>query len=206
MRRLLLVDDHPLMRDGLRALLQGHGMEVVAEAGGVSEAIATYVATRPDAVVMDLQLGDASGLDAIAGIREHDSAACIIVLTSFSGDARARKALLAGARAYLLKDSVRTELVNAIQNALAGRRVVDTDVARDMASYTGAEQLSPRELEVLEQLAQGRANKEIGRLLDITEGTVKNHLKSILSKLGAEDRTHAVIIAFARGILEAPTH
>ena len=201
--RALIVDDHPLIRDGIAALLAREpSIELVGEADDAARGVAQFALLQPDVVLMDLQMPGGSGLDAIGEILAIDPGAKVIVLTTFAGDVRARRALQAGARSYLIKGRVRTDLVNAIHAVMRGGQVVDADVSREMRAHASDDALTDRESQVLRLVAQGLANKEIGDRLDISEGTVKNHLKRILSKLDASDRTHAVVIGMARGVLD----
>lgn len=201
--RALIVDDHPLIREGIAALLAREpAIELVGEAGDGARGVAQFEALRPDVVLMDLQMPGGSGIDAIGAILALDPAARVIVLTTFAGDVRARRALDAGARAYLIKGRVRTDLVAAIHSVMAGARPVDPDVVQEMRRHAVDDALTEREAQVLRLVARGLANREIGERLAIGEGTVKNHLKRILSKLGASDRTHAVVIGMERGVLE----
>ena len=201
--RVLVVDDHPLIRQGIASRLASEkDIVVVGEAADAAEALARFRTLRPDIVLMDLQLQDVSGHDAIAAIVELDPQSRVIVLTAFAGDLRARRAFAAGARAYLLKNRVQTDLADTIRAVMDGVRVIDPEVRRDLVARSGDEDLTPREREVLRLVADGLANRAIGERLAISEGTVKNHVKRILAKLGATDRTHAVVIGIARGIIE----
>ena len=201
--RVLIVDDHPLLREGVAAALGDEaGIEVVGEASNGRDAIRAFETLRPDVTLMDLQMPDMNGIDAIAEIRSRFSDARIIVLTTYKGDVSALRALRAGAVGYLLKDQLRTELVEAINVVHGGGRRVPAEVAADLAAHLGDDALSEREIQVLKSVAQGNSNKRVATLLGITEETVKTHLRSIASKLNANDRTHAVTIAVRRGILE----
>ena len=200
--RVLIVDDHPLIRDGVAALLSDKSdMEVIGEADSVVTAVQQFSALRPDVILMDLQLPGGSGIDAIAAIRREDPKARILVLTTFAGDVRAKRALRAGAQGYLLKDKVRTDLANEIRAVAQGSRTIDNDIAMQLAQHASDEVLSMREVQVLELVAKGKSNKQVAHALTITEGTVKNHVKTIMSKLHATDRTHAVVVSMARGII-----
>ena len=200
--RVLCVDDHPLLREGIGWLLAGSpDVRLVAEASNGQEAIEQFRVHRPDVVVMDLQMPRMGGVDAMIAIREEFPKARIVVLTTYSGDALVRRALKAGANAYVLKSEVRTELVETIRDVFSGKKVFTSEIALLVASHTNDEQLSLREVEVLELIAAGNSNKRIARELSITEGTVKNHVKTILAKLCAKDRTHAVTVGLERGII-----
>lgn len=200
--RVLTVDDHPVMRDGIAAVLGAQGdIDVVAEAGSGREAVDRFRRFLPDVTLMDLQMPDLAGDEAIEIIRGDYPAARIVVLTTYDGDVQILRALRAGAMGYLLKTTLRTELVATIRSVYAGRRRIPADVAAQLAEHAGDECLSQRETDVLREVASGRSNKEIGRHLYITEGTVKAHLKSIMAKLAVRDRTHAVTVARQRGIL-----
>jgi DNA-binding NarL/FixJ family response regulator len=201
--RVLIVDDHPLLREGVIAVLEDQPeIEVVAEASNGREAVDAYDAHRPDVTLMDLQMPEMSGIDAIAEIRSRFPNARIVVLTTYKGDVSALRALKAGAVGYLLKSQLRTELVETIGTVHAGGRRVPAEVAADLAAHIGDDSLSEREIQVLRLVAQGNSNKRVALTLGVTEETVKAHMKSIISKLNANDRTHAVTIAFRRGILE----
>jgi DNA-binding NarL/FixJ family response regulator len=201
--RILTVDDHELLRDGIRAVIANQpDMIVAGEAASGRESIEAFARLRPDITLMDLRLPDMSGIDAIASIRGAFPLARIIVLTTYTGDVQAQRALKAGASGYLLKNMLRKDLIETIRAVHAGKRSVPAAVAMEMAEYAGADGLTPRELEVLRQVAGGNSNKVIAELLSITEDTVKAHVKSILSKLAATDRTHAVMIGVRRGILD----
>ncbi|MBD9370068.1 response regulator transcription factor [Xanthomonas sp. XNM01] len=200
---VMTVDDHPLLRDGLAAMLARQtDMRLVGEAGDGAEAVTRYDALRPDVVLMDLQMPRMDGVEATARIRQLDPRARIIVLTTYKGDVRALRALQAGASNYLLKDMLRRDLVDTIRNVHAGRRQpMPPEVAESLAAHVLDEPLSQRETEVLQQVAAGLSNKQVGQRLLVSEETVKAHMKSILSKLKARDRTHAVTKALRRGIL-----
>ncbi|PVX30335.1 response regulator [Sphingomonas pokkalii] len=201
--RILLVDDHVLLREGVRAVVGTQpDMEIVGEAAGGAEAIAEYARLHPDLVLMDLQMADMSGLDAIAAIRAASPDARIIVLTTYSGDGRAIKALRAGAMGYLLKASLRNQLLDAIRSVYHGGKHLDASVATAIALHVLDEALTEREVAVLTLAAFGNSNKQIAARLDIGEETVKGHMKTVFAKLGANDRTHAVTIAAKRGLIE----
>jgi len=201
--RIMVVDDHPLLREGVAALIATEpDLQLVAVAADGREAIEQFRATRPDVTLMDLQMPNMSGIDAVISIRNEWPEARIIVLTTYAGDALAMRALKAGAQAYVLKGMVRKELLETIRAVNQGQRRIQADVAVQIASHTADASLSARELEVLELIAAGHSNKAIGSRLSINEETVKGHVKNILAKLGARDRTHAATMAFRRGILQ----
>ncbi|HMA33346.1 MAG TPA: response regulator transcription factor [Chloroflexia bacterium] len=201
--RVLVVDDHPVVREGLAALIERRSdMTVVGEAANGQEAVAGYRRLLPDITLMDLRMPILGGVEAISAIRQDFPAARIIVLTTYDGDADIYRGLQAGARAYLLKDAPREELLDAIRSVHAGQTRIPPAVAARLAERAmGGPALSPRELEVLAQIVAGRSNKEIGQALAIGEGTVKAHVNSILGKLGVADRTQAVTVALQRGIV-----
>ncbi|MBB3178793.1 response regulator transcription factor [Variovorax sp. Sphag1AA] len=199
--RVLCVDDHPLVRAGVLALISGsEDIELVGEAASGREAIEQFRVLKPDVTLMDLKMADMGGIDAVMSIRAEFREARIVVLTTYPGDALAQRALKAGAQAYLLKSQVRAELLDTIRAVHLGQRRVDLDVAQELARHAAGEQLSAREIEILELVAAGNSNKSIADKLSIAEGTVKSHIKNILAKLGARDRTHAVALASNRGI------
>jgi DNA-binding NarL/FixJ family response regulator len=201
--RILSVDDHPLLRAGVVALIETQpDMTMVGEAASGGEAIEMYRAKRPNVTLMDLQMPDMSGIDAIIAIRGEFPDARIIVLTTYEGDVLAHRALKAGARAYVLKGLVRKELLDAIRTVHTGRRHVQSEVALELADHAADDALTAREVEVLELIGTGNSNKSIADKLSIAEHTVKGHVKSILSKLGASDRTHAVMLGLKRGIIQ----
>lgn len=201
--RILAVDDHPLIREGIAAVISNQpDMELVAEASSGREAVEKFRAARPDVTLMDLQMPDMSGIDAIIAIRGEQSGARIVVLTTYGGDALAARALKAGAQAYVLKGLVRKELLDTIRAVHAGSRRVSPDVAEELANHVGANRLSDREIEVLRLVASGHSNKRVAGYLSISEDTAKGHMKSILGKLGAVDRTHAVTLGLRRGIIQ----
>lgn len=201
--RILSVDDHPVLREGIAALLANQkDMKLVAEASTGKEAIAQYRSHRPDVTLMDLQMPDMGGIDAIIAIRSEFREARIIVLTTYSGDALAQRALKAGAKAYILKNHVRTDLLETIRAVHAGIKRIHPEVAAEIAAHTADDALTAREIEVLSLISSGKSNKLIADQLSITEETVKGHVKSILSKLGAKDRTHAVTLGLKRGIIQ----
>jgi len=201
--RILSVDDHFLLRTGVAALLSAQSdLALVAEASNGREAIEQYRKHRPDVTLMDLQMPEMNGIEAMIAIREEFPEARIIVLTTYAGDVQVLRALKAGARAYLLKSLVRKDLVETIRLVHAGKKRMLPEVATDLAEHATDDALSSREIEVLSLIAGGNANKEIAAQLSITEETVKGHIKNIFTKLGANDRTHAVTIGLKRGIID----
>lgn len=202
---VLAVDDHPLLREGLAALISKQtDMRLLGEASNGREAVEQFRLLNPDVVLMDVQMPGMDGIDAMIAIRERSPSAKIIVLTTYAGDALAQRALVAGAQAYVLKGSVRTELIDTIRAVYRGLKRVHPDVAVELAEHMGDEVLSAREVRVLSLIAAGNSNKQIAKELSITEETAKAHVKSILGKLRANDRTHAVTLALARGIIRLP--
>ena len=201
--RILSVDDHPLLREGVASLLAGQtDLQLVAEASNGREAVDQLRAHRPDVTLMDLQMPEMDGVEAMVKIREEFPTARIIVLTTYVGDTQVMRALEAGAQAYLLKGILRKELVDTIRLVHAGRKRIAPEVATNLAEHAADESLSLREIEVLKLIAAGNANKIIAAQLSITEETVKGHVKNILAKLAANDRTHAVTIGLKRGIID----
>jgi DNA-binding NarL/FixJ family response regulator len=201
--RVLAADDHPLLREGIATLLAAQpDMKLVAEASNGREAIEQYRIHRPDVILMDLQMPEMNGVDAMIAICSEFPAARIIVLTTYTGDVQVMRALKAGARGYLLKNLLRKELLETIRLVHAGQKRIPPDVASQLAEHATDETLSAREIEVLRLISGGNANKEIAAQLSITEETVKGHIKNILAKLGANDRTHAVTIGLKRGIID----
>ena len=201
--RILSVDDHPLLREGIAVLIENQpDMLLVAQAGTGREAIQQYRQHEPDVTLMDLRLPDISGIDALIAIRNDDPDACIVMLTTFEGDVEIQRALEAGARGYLLKTTPAKELVEVIRQAHAGKKRIPPDVAAHLAEHMGEDALTPREVEVLRHLAGGNRNRDIGDQLFISEETVKVHIKHIMEKLGASDRTQAVAIGVRRGIIQ----
>jgi DNA-binding NarL/FixJ family response regulator len=198
------VDDHPLVRDGINFAIQSQpDMTVVAEASNGREAVEMFLRHRPDVTLMDLQMPVMSGIEATVEIRRVAPSARVLVLTTYSGDIQATRAMEAGAAGYLLKGSLRKELVQAIRDVHGGRRRIQPEVANEMAENIIADRLSAREIEVLRLVAAGQSNKIVADSLGITEDTVKGHMKSIMAKLQANDRTHAVLIAMKRGFFDA---
>jgi DNA-binding NarL/FixJ family response regulator len=200
--RVLCVDDHPLLREGIAALIGNQSdMEVVAEASNGREALDLFRTHRPEITLMDLQMPELNGIDAISAIRGEFPEARIIVLTTDAGDVQVSRALKAGARAYLLKGSVRKDLLETIRAVHAGQKRLSSEVAAEIAEHAIDDAVTPREADVLRLIASGNANKEIARKLSLTEETVKSHIRHIMAKLGANDRTHAVTIGLKRGII-----
>ena len=201
--RVLTVDDHALFRTGIATLVGYESdMELVAEATTGSEAIDEFRKHRPDITLMDLQMPGMSGIDAITAIREEFPQARIVVLTTYSGDVQVMRAFQAGAQGYLLKGLLRKDLLETIRAVHAGKKRVPPEVAAQIAENAAGDSLSSREIEVLRLIGGGNANKEIAAQLSVTEDTVKSHVRSILAKLGANDRTHAVTIGLKRGIID----
>jgi DNA-binding NarL/FixJ family response regulator len=201
--RILVVDDHQLIRVGIATLLLPESdMKLVGEASNGREAIAKFRECHPDVTLMDLQMPEMSGFDAIVAIRDEFPGARIIVLTTYDGDVQAQRAIKTGAQGYLLKNLLHKELLQTIRVVHAGRKAMAPEIATQVAEHTGEEGLTLKEIEVLRLIAAGNANKEIAAQLCITEETVKSRVKNILDKLGANDRTHAVTIGLKRGIIE----
>jgi DNA-binding NarL/FixJ family response regulator len=201
--RIMTVDDHPLLRQGIAALLKTDPhMEMVSEACDGEEAIVQFRLHRPDVTLMDLQMPNMNGNEAISRIRSEFPDAKILMLSTYAGDVQILAAIKAGARGYLLKGNVRTELLEAIRTVHAGRKRIPPEIAAELADHAADDQLSTREIDVLRLIGAGNANKQIADKLSIGETTVKSHISNILSKLGANDRAHAVTIALRRGIIE----
>jgi len=201
--RILIVDDHPLLREGIVSLVEKQAdMLIVAEASNGKEAVQLFQQHIPDITLMDLRLPGMDGIDAMTSIVAQFPNAKIIVLTTFSGDTQILRALKAGARGYLLKELMRKELLEAIRTVQAGRKRIPPEIAAQIAEHASDTTLTRREIEVLQLVACGNPNKLVADKLAVTEDTIKMHVKSILSKLGANDRTHAVTIAVKRGIME----
>jgi DNA-binding NarL/FixJ family response regulator len=201
--RILVVDDHPVLREGLAAMIESQpDMTLTAEAATGRDAIDLFKMHRPDVTIMDLRLPDMNGIEAIVAIRQSFPHARVIVLTTYLGDVQAGRALMAGAQAFLLKATLRTDLLDTIRAVYKGQKRVPAEVASEMAEYAADDSLTPREIEVLEEVAAGNSNKQVADRLNISEDTVKAHMRSVLGKLGANDRTHAVTIALRRGFLD----
>jgi DNA-binding NarL/FixJ family response regulator len=199
----MIADDHPVLRIGLSAIIEGQpDMILVAEAANGEEALEQYRNVRPDVTLMDLQMPGMNGIDAIVAIRHEFINARIIVLTTFAGDAQALRALKAGAVGYLLKATVRKDLVDTIKAIHSGKRHIPAEIAQEIAFHAADEVLSEREMSVLRHVAEGKANKEIAWLMSISDDTVKAHMRSVFSKLEVSDRTQAVTVAVRRGIIE----
>ncbi|GGC66844.1 response regulator [Undibacterium terreum] len=200
---ILAVDDHPLFRDGIASVIDSEpDLKLVAQASNGLEAIASYREFHPDVTLMDIQMPEMNGIDATAEIRKEFPQARIVVLTTYEGDVHALRAIKAGAAGYLLKSMLRKQLLETVRVVHGGRRSIPPEIAMDLANRMGYETLSQREIEVLQLVATGRSNKRIGAHLDISEETVKVHMKSILTKMMANDRTHAVTLAIERGIID----
>jgi DNA-binding NarL/FixJ family response regulator len=199
---ILCVDDHPLVRKGIASIISLEtDMKMVAEAGSGQEAVAAFRQFHPDVTLMDLRMPSMDGIEATKQIRQIDPEAKIIALTSYDGDQEIYRALEAGVRGYILKESVHTEIVRAIRVVHSGKRLMSPEVAERLSEHFPQVALTAREIEVLQYVAKGYGNKEIGVRLGTAAGTVKMHLQNILSKLGASDRTHAVTLAISRGII-----
>jgi DNA-binding NarL/FixJ family response regulator len=200
--RILSVDDHPMLREGIAAVIEGQpDMQLVAEASNGYEAVQQFRQCLPDVVLMDIQMPVMNGVEAIVEIRKDFPGATILVLTTYQGDVQALRALKAGARGYLLKTALRKDLVDTIRNLHAGKRSIPPEIAAEIADHVTDDYLSAREVAVLRCVAEGNSNKAVAKELEISEETVKAHMKSILSKLDARDRTHAVTIGLKRGII-----
>lgn len=201
--RVFSVDDHPLLREGIAAIINNQpDMQLVAQAATGGEAIQMYFQHRPDVTLLDLKLPDMSGIDVLIAIRSEIPDARVIMLTTFEGDVDIRRALEAGARSYMLKNMPQKDLVEMIRHVHAGKKRIPAEVATHLAEYFGDDALTEREIDVLRHIAGGNRNREIGERLFISEETVKVHIKHIMEKLGASDRTQAVAIAVRRGIIQ----
>jgi DNA-binding NarL/FixJ family response regulator len=201
--RILTVDDHPLLRNGIAALVNAEpDLKLVAEASNGKEAIDAFRVHRPDVTLMDLQMPGVDGLEGIEAIRREFPEARIIVLTTYSGDTRVLRSLKAGARGYILKGHVHKELLDTIRAVHAGQKRIPPEIAAELAEHATDDALTEREIAVLRLIAAGNSNKQIADHLSIGEATVKSHVTNILSKLGANDRVHAVTIGLKRGIIE----
>jgi DNA-binding NarL/FixJ family response regulator len=204
MIRILAVDDHPIFRDGIAALVSSQAdMRIVAEASTGREAVERFREHQPDITLLDLQMPEMNGLDAIIAIRSEFSSARVIVLTTYTGDVQVLRAMKSGARAYLLKNSLHTELLNTIRAVHAGKKTLSPEASYELAEHVTEDALTPAEVIVLQLIAAGNANKQIAAHLSITEETVKGRVKNILSKLAANDRTHAAMIGVRRGIIQS---
>lgn len=200
--RILTVDDHPLLRAGIAGLIADEAdMRLVAEAENGRHAIELFDRHRPDVTLMDLQMPEMDGLDALETIRQRHPDARIVVLTTYPGDAQVLRAIKAGACGYLLKSTLRKELLSTIRSVHAGKRALSPEVTYDVVEHVGNEPLSPTEVRVLRMIADGNSNKDVAAELGITEEAVKGQVRNILSKLGARDRTHAAVLAMKRGII-----
>jgi DNA-binding NarL/FixJ family response regulator len=201
--RIMTADDHPLLREGIAAVIDGQDeLELVAEASTGEEAIDRYRQHRPDLTLMDLQMPGIGGIAAIEAIRNEFPDARILVLTTYRGDVQALRAFRAGAQGYLLKSELRKEMLSTIRQIMDGKRRIPEEIAHEMAGHANDDELTRRETQVLTHVAMGEANRDVAASLGIAEETVKAHMKSILAKLIAKDRTHAVAIALRRGIIE----
>ncbi len=201
--RVLAVDDHPLVREGIAGLIGVQpDMTLVGVAANGREAIQQFRTHRPDVTLMDLQMPEMNGLDALIAIRTESPEARIVVLTTYEGDMQILRAVKAGAQGYLLKNTLHSELLRTIRAVHAGKKSLSPEVSLQIAEHMSDESLTPAEVAVLRLIAAGNANREIGDQLGVTEDTVKGRVKSILAKLGANDRTHAAIIGLKRGIIE----
>ncbi|MFB4394447.1 response regulator transcription factor [Pseudomonas sp. LS_2] len=200
--RVMVADDHPLLREGIAAVLDSQpDIELVAQATNGCEAVQLFRMLRPDVTLMDLQMPLLDGIQAIQAIRNDFPEARIAILTTYRGDVRAMQAIQAGAFGYLLKSSLRKELLEAIRAIAAGKRHVPLEIASELLGQLGQESLTPREIQVLQCVAMGKPNKQVAQELSISEDTIKGHLRSIMDKLGANNRTHAVTLAIQRGII-----
>jgi DNA-binding NarL/FixJ family response regulator len=201
--RILAVDDHPVFRQGIAGLIEGQAdMTLVGEASNGREALQQFRAHQPDVTLMDLQMPEMNGLDALIAIRGEFPEARIIVLTTYTGDMQVLRAIKAGARGYLLKNTLHKELVDTIRAVHAGKKYISSEASFELAEHASDDVLTPAEVRVLRLIAEGNANKEIAAQLSVSEDTVKSQVRNILSKLGAKDRTHAAMIGLKRGIIE----
>ena len=200
--RILVVDDHPIVRAGIEALMTGHpDMIIVAQAANGREAIQHFRTHHPDVTLMDIQMPEMGGLDALIGIRNESPGARIIMLTTYAGDAQVMRAIKAGAQGYLLKSALSRELLDTIRAVHAGKKALSAEASYEVAEHAADDVLTPAEIRVLQLIAKGNANKEIAEQLSISEETVKGQVRNILSKLGAKDRTQAAMIGLKRGII-----
>ena len=201
--RILVVDDHPVVRQGVAGLVGGQAdMTIVGQASNGREAIQQFRAHHPDIVLMDLQMPEMNGLDALMAIRDETPEARIIMLTTYAGDAQVLRAIKAGARGYLLKSALHRELLETVRAVHAGKKSLSVEASYELAEHAGDDTLTPAEVRVLRLIAEGNANKEIAEHLSVSEETVKGQVRNILSKLRAKDRTHAAMIGLKRGIIE----
>jgi len=201
--RILVVDDHPVVRQGVAGLVGGQSdMSIVGQASNGREAIQQFRAHHPDVVLMDLQMPEMNGLDALMAIRDEAPEALIIMLTTYAGDAQVLRAIKAGARGYLLKNALHRELLETIRAVHAGKKSLSAEASYELAEHATDDGLTPAEVRVLRLIAEGNANKEIAQQLSASEETIKGQVRNILSKLGAKDRTHAAMIGLKRGIIE----
>ncbi|MGA8872106.1 MAG: response regulator transcription factor [Candidatus Acidiferrales bacterium] len=201
--RILVVDDHPVVRQGVAGLVQGQpDMSIVGQASNGREAIQQFRVCHPDVVLMDLQMPEMNGLDALIAIRDEAPEARIIMLTTYAGDVQVLRAIKAGARGYLLKSALHRELLETIRAVHAGKKSLSAEASYELAEHATDDALTPAEVRVLQLIAAGNANKEIAAQLSVSEETVKGQVRNILSKLGAKDRTHAATIGVKRGIIE----
>ena len=200
--RILVVDDHPVVLAGIEALVEGQAdMTIVAQAANGREAIQEFRSHHPDVTLMDLQMPEMNGLDALIAIRNESPEAQIIMLTTYAGDAQVMRAIKAGAQGYLLKSALHRELLDTIRAAHAGKKALSAEASYEVAEHAADDALTPAEIRVLQLIGKGNANKEIAEQLSISEETVKGQVRNILSKLGAKDRTHAAMIGLKRGII-----
>ena len=201
--RILVADDHPVVREGVEALVRRQtDMRIVAQAANGREAIQQFRAEHPDVTLMDLQMPEMNGLDALIALRGEFPEAHIIVLTTYAGDAQVLRAIKAGASGYLLKNALHKELLDTIRAVHAGKKYISAEASYELAEYAASDTLTPAEVRVLRLIAEGNANKEIAEQLAVSEDTVKGQVRNILSKLGAKDRAHAAMIGLKRGIFE----
>jgi DNA-binding NarL/FixJ family response regulator len=201
--RILVVDDHPVVRQGVAGLVGGQpDMSIVGQASNGREAIQQFRAHHPDVVLMDLQMPEMNGLDALMAIRDEAPEARIIMLTTYAGDVQVLRAIKAGARGYLLKSALHRELLETIRAVHAGKKSLSAEASYELAEHSTDDTVTPAEVRVLRLIAEGNANKEIAEQLSVSEETIKGQVRNILSKLGAKDRTHAVMIGLKRGIIE----
>ena len=200
--RILVVDDHPVVLAGIEALVEGQAdMTIVAQAANGREAIQEFRSHHPDVTLMDLQMPEMNGLDALIAIRNESPEAQIIMLTTYAGDAQVMRAIKAGAQGYLLKSALHRELLDTIRAVHAGKKALSAEASYEVAEHAADDALTPAEIRVLQLIGKGNANKEIAEQLSISEETVKGQVRNILSKLGAKDRTHAAMIGLKRGII-----